>query len=38
MIRILLVALLLVGCGKEQGKTRTELADEEWSKAEMIGL
>lgn len=28
----------LVGCGKEQGKTRMELADEEWSKAEMIDI
>ena len=37
MIRILLIALLLVGCDKlEQEKTRTELADEEWDKAEMI--
>lgn len=35
MIRILLVALLLVGCGE---KTRTEFADQEWSKAEMIDV
>ena len=39
MIRILLVALLLVGCGKlEQEKTRAELAEQEWDKAEMIGV
>ena len=39
MIRILLIALLLVGCDKlEQEKTRTELADEEWDKAEMIDV
>ena len=39
MIRILLVALLLVGCGKlEQEKTRAELAEKEWDKAEMIDV
>ena len=39
MIRILLIALLLVGCDKlEQEKTITELADEEWDKAEMIDV
>ena len=39
MIRILLVALLLVGCGKlEQEKTRAELAEQEWDKAEMIDV
>ena len=39
MIRILLVALLLVGCGKlEQRKTRVEFANEEWDKAEMIDV
>ncbi len=39
MIRILLIALLLVGCGKlEQEKTRAEIADQEWSKAEMIDV
>ena len=39
MSKLLLVALLLVGCGKlEQEKTRTELSDQEWSKAEMIDV
>ena len=39
MIRILLLALLLVGCGTiEQEKTRAELADQEWDKAEMINV
>ena len=39
MIRILLIALLLVGCSKlEQEKTRAEIADQEWSKAEMIDV
>ena len=39
MIRILLVALLLVGCNKlEQEKTAAEIADQEWAKAEMIDV
>ena len=39
MIRILLIALLLVGCGKlKQEKTRAELAEKEWDKAEMIDV
>lgn len=35
MNKLLLAALLLGGCGE---KTRTELADQEWSKAEMIDV
>ena len=39
MIRILLVALLLVGCNRlEQEKTAAEIADQEWDKAEMIDV
>ena len=39
MIRILLVALLLVGCNRlEQEKTAAEIADQEWAKAEMIDV
>lgn len=39
MNKILLVALLLVGCGKiEQRKTRLEVVDHEWDKAEMINV
>ncbi len=39
MIRILLVALLLVGCDRlEEEKTAAEIANQEWSKAEMIDV
>ena len=39
MIRILLVALLLVGCNRlQQEKTAAEIADQEWDKAEMIDV
>ena len=39
MIRILLVALLLVGCNRlEQEKTAAEIAYQEWDKAEMIDV
>ena len=39
MKKILLVALLLVGCGNlEQELTRAELAEQEWDKAEMINV
>ena len=39
MIRILLVALLLVGCNRlEQRRTAAEIADQEWDKAEMIDV
>jgi hypothetical protein len=39
MNKILLVALLLVGCGKPgQELTRAELAEQEWDKAEMINV
>ena len=39
MIRILLIALLLVGCDRlEEEKTAAEIANQEWSKAEMIDV
>ncbi len=39
MIRILLVALLLVGCGRlKEEKSAAERANQEWSKAEMIDV
>lgn len=39
MNKILLIALLLVGCDRlEQEKTAAEIADKEWDKAEMIDV
>lgn len=39
MNKILLVALLLVGCNRlEQRRTAAEIADQEWDKAEMIDV
>ncbi len=39
MIRILLIALLLVGCDRlEEEKTAAEIANQEWSKAKMIDV
>ena len=39
MIRILLIALLLVGCSRlAEEKTAAEIANQEWSKAEMIDV
>ena len=39
MNKILLIALLLVGCDRlEQEKTAAEIADQEWDKAEMIDV
>ena len=39
MNKILLVALLLVGCDRlKEEKTAAEIANQEWSKAEMIDV